>query len=82
MPTPELPQDEWHTFVYVFLTAVCCSKCETEPDLMWAWDGIEATGEAAAEIFALRAVEHLKAAGWVMHEGRPCCPACATRYGD
>ncbi len=75
---PELPDDYWHTFVYVNFGWLSCGKCDVEPDLRWAWpQGVE--GEQAAVVFAIRAVEHLKAAGWIMHDDQPCCPECAAK---
>jgi hypothetical protein len=79
MSTPALPPDYWHTFVYVNFGWLCCGQCEVEPDLQWAWGGLKAEGEAAVEQFTIRAVEHLKNAGWIMHADQPCCPACAAK---
>ena len=79
--TSELPDDYWHTFVYVHFGWLCCGQCEAQPDLEWAWDGITAAGEASVAQFTIRAVEHLTNTGWVMHKEQPCCPACAARLG-
>jgi len=81
MSAPELPNDYWYTFVYVHFGWLCCGQCQTEPDLEWAWEGITAEGEDGVKLFTIRAVEHLKIAGWIMHEDQPCCPACAAKPG-
>jgi hypothetical protein len=79
MPTHELPEDDWHTFVYVHFSWLACGQCQLKPDLEWAWEGIEAKGEEAVRLFTIRTVEQLKKAGWVMYNDEPCCPACAAR---
>lgn len=68
----ELPDDYWRTYVYVNFGWLCCSRCEVEPDLQWAWP--EGEGEWVVEQFAIRAVPHLRAIGWVMHEDHLVCP--------
>lgn len=73
---PELPEDDWHDFVFVLLDAICCEHCEQSPDLLWAWDHIE-SGHDAANVFTIRAVQYLTNAGWVMRGDGVLCPACA-----
>lgn len=75
MADSELPEDDWHTHVFVFLD-ICCDKCEFEPDLRWAWDDIQKESDAAV-VFTIRAVRHLKDADWIMNGSRPICPTCA-----
>jgi hypothetical protein len=73
----DFPDDYWHTFVYVNFGWLSCGKCEREPDLGWAWNGISTTGEAGVAEFTKRAVEHLKTDGWVMDDYL-YCPECAS----
>lgn len=81
MDDSQLPEDYWHTFAYVHFGWLCCAQCEVEPELQWVWDGVTSEGEAGIEQFTIRAVEHLKNAGWMMHEQQPCCPSCAAKLG-
>src|SRR4051794_21998218 len=62
-PTTKLPEDYWHTFVYVNFGWLCCQNCESQPDIEGAWEGV-GPGEAGIELFAVRAVEQLKQDGW------------------
>ena len=75
----DLPGDDWHAHVYVHFGWLCCGKCKLEPELQWAWAGL-GCGEACVAIFAKRAVEHLKSAGWIMRDDELCCPTCAKAH--
>jgi hypothetical protein len=67
-----MPDDDWHTYVYVHFSWLCCEKCGREPpSLEWAWKGVE-PGELGAKRFTVRAVEQLKAEGWTMQEELRC----------
>jgi hypothetical protein len=76
MSTPTLPDDYFHTFVYVNFGWLFCGNCEAEPDLQWAWDGITVEGEPAVDQFTIRAVEHLKKSGWIIQDDGLRCPLC------
>ena len=77
---PELPSDYWHSYVYVNFGWLCCARCEVEPNLAWAWDGLE-SGERGAQLYAIRVVPHLLDAGWMMRNDLPYCAACAALLG-
>ena len=74
----DLPEDDWHTYVYVFLDATCCTECGLEPDIMGAWDNVP-SGEAGVVVYAIRVVKCLKDAGWQMRHKFPWCPDCAAK---
>lgn len=78
MPNTELPDDDFHSHVYVHFGWLCCDHCKTEPDLEWAWEGL-GPGEASVQVFAARAVQRLKADGWIMYNDGPLCPTCAAQ---
>jgi hypothetical protein len=75
---PELPEDDWHTYVFVCLACYC--ECNAEADLQWACDDLPADGTPdAAILFTIRAVEYLKREGWQMIDNQPYCPICAAK---
>jgi hypothetical protein len=75
---PELPDDAFHTHLYLFLDGTECGKCGCRPNLLWAWEGV-APGERGAMQYAIRAVEYLKREGWQMSDAlHPFCPKCAA----
>jgi hypothetical protein len=78
MAEVESQQDGFHSYVYVHFGWLCCDECQIEPDLEWAWKGLR-PGEASVQMFATRAVERLKADGWIMHNDGPLCPTCAAK---
>jgi hypothetical protein len=69
MSTPILPDDYFHTYIYVHFSWACCELC------------ITAKGEAGVQEFTIKAVERLKAEGWVMRGDELLCPQCAARIG-
>jgi hypothetical protein len=73
----ELPDDEWHSHVYVHCSWLACESCKAEPDLNWAWNGV-ASGEPGVATFTIRAVDFLKDDGWQIDDGSLWCPACAS----
>jgi hypothetical protein len=81
MSTPILPDDYFHTYIYVHFSWACCELCKAEPNLEWAWEGVTAKGEAGVQEFTIKAVERLKAEGWVMRGDELLCPQCAARIG-
>jgi hypothetical protein len=73
----KLPDDEWHTHVYVHFSWLECAGCGVEtPKLDWAWEGT-ASGEPGVAEFTIRAVRFLKNVGWRCENGALWCPACA-----
>ena len=83
MSSQEMPSDDWHSHVYVHFSWLNCEICDVEPDLEWAWEGL-GLGEKAVQIFTVRAVERLKAEGWLIYKNGLdglCCPKCAVREG-
>ena len=73
-----LPDDYWHSFIYVHLDWLSCGTCKNEPDIEWAWRNIDA-GKIAAQVAVIRIVERLKADGWTMYRDELCCPDCAAK---
>lgn len=76
-PAPELPEDDWHSHVYVHFSWLECAVCNLEPELEWAWDGVS-SGEQGVVEFSIRAVNHLKDARWQILDGGIYCPTCAA----
>ena len=74
----KLPEDDWHTHVFVFLDATCCTECGLDSNLRWAWENLPSDRDAA-DVFTNRAVKFLRDAGWQMHDGFPWCPECAAK---
>jgi hypothetical protein len=79
MAETKLPDDFWHTFVYVHFGYFCCGRCGIEPDLEWAWEGLTANDEAGLVQFTNRVVPHLKSEGWIVLDAQPRCPLCAAK---
>jgi hypothetical protein len=75
----QLPEDWWHTYVYVNFSWLYCEKCKVEPKLDWVWDKVTANGEEGAAQFTVRAVKHLKDSGWTIGEYGLHCPTCAAK---
>ena len=77
---PELPEDNWHTYIFVSLACYCdYPQCNAEADLEWAWDGLEDAPNSAT-IFTIRAVEYLKREGWQMiGDYETYCPKCVAK---
>ena len=79
MEAPELPEDEWHNYVYLLLSGEC-GRCECVADLKSSWEGLGPSEDDAVR-FSIRAVARLKADGWVWHDGEPYCANCAAAMG-
>jgi hypothetical protein len=75
----ELPEDWWHTYVYVYFGWLSCGECEVEPDLEWIWEGVTADGENGVAQFTLIAVDRLKDLGWTIRDDGLCCPKCSGK---
>lgn len=76
MSTHELPDNFWHAHVNVHCGWLSCEKCGSEPDVLWAWDGIK--GGVDATPFAVRVVPYLKELGWSNDGIGIICPACSA----
>ncbi len=88
MPTPDAPQYDWESHVFVHCGWLSCCKCGNTPDVLWAWDDIP-SGEDAAWVFTARVVPYLQQLGWTLDNtiaSKPddglLCPACSNNQNS
>jgi hypothetical protein len=77
----EMPDDWWHTWVFVNFSWLACLSCDLRPDTDWAWNDLP-PDEDAAIVATKRIVPRLISEGWEMHDQIMLCPDCAHRLRE